>query len=308
MRSAPHSPASKTLSAAAAKVKLWWLAARPKTLTIAVVPVLVGTALAWSEQHAVAVLPMLAALLAAVLIQAGTNLHNDAGDFERGADKDDRQGPPRAIVQGWVSVDGARRAAFLCFLAAFAPGVYLVWAGGWPILLLGLASIAAGVAYTGGPRPIAYTALGDLFVFLFFGLVAVTGSYYLQTFRLNAPALIAAAAIGLLAAAVLVVNNYRDLDSDRRVGKNTLAVRIGRAATRLEYGLLMIMPFVLLVPLYLASGTRGVWLAALLLPWAVSLLRRFTRQPPGPALNGLLAETAQLQLTYGLLLSAGLLL
>lgn len=289
------------------KFQIWWLAIRPKTLSISVAPVLVGTALAWSEQHGVSWAPMLAALLAAMLIQAGTNLHNDAADFERGADDGDRLGPPRVTAQGWVSATAVHRAAALCFALAFLLGIYLVWVGGWPILVLGLASIGAGLAYTGGPQPIAYSALGELFVFLFFGLAAVLGSYYLQTFSLSVPALIAAMAIGLFAAAVLLVNNYRDLDNDRRAGKRTLAVRIGRSAARIEYGLLLLTPFALLLPLQLASGGLA-WLPLLLLPWAISLLRRFVRQAPGPAFNKLLAETARLQLVYALLLGLGVVL
>lgn len=289
------------------KFQIWWLAIRPKTLSISVAPVLVGTALAWGEQQGVSWLPMLAALLAAMLIQAGTNLHNDAADFERGADDSNRLGPPRVTAQGWMSAAAVRRGAALCFVLAFLLGIYLVWVGGWPILVLGLASIGAGLAYTGGPWPIAYSALGELFVFLFFGLAAVLGSYYLQTFSLSVPALIAAMAIGLFAAAVLLVNNYRDLDNDRRAGKRTLAVRIGRSAARIEYGLLLLSPFALLLPLQLASGGLA-WLPLLLLPWAISLLKRFVRQAPGPAFNDLLAETARLQLAYALLLGLGVVL
>lgn len=291
------------------KLHIWWLAIRPKTLSLSVVPVLVGTALAWSEQQEIAWMPMLAALLAAMLIQAGTNLHNDAADFERGADNGDRVGPPRVTALGLASARAVHRAASLFFLLAFLLGIYLVWVGGWPILLLGLASIMAGLAYTGGPRPIAYSALGELFVFMFFGLFAVMGSYYLQTFALSGSALFAAMAVGLLAAAVLVVNNYRDLEGDQRVGKNTLAVRIGRDATQLEFALLLLVPFALLLPLHLLNkGATAVWLPVLILPWALSLLRRFSVQTPGPAFNRLLAETAQLQLAYGLLLSLGLVL
>lgn len=291
------------------KLRIWWLAIRPKTLSISVVPVLVGTALAWSEQQQIAWAPMLVALFAAMLIQTGTNLHNDAADFERGADNGDRVGPPRVTALGLASARAVHRAASLCFLLAFLLGIYLVWVGGWPILLLGLASIVAGLAYTGGPRPIAYSALGELFVFLFFGLAAVTGSYYLQTFALSGSALFAAMAVGLLAAAVLVVNNYRDLEGDQRVGKNTLAVCIGRDATRLEFALLLLAPFALLLPLQLLNnGATAAWLPVLALPWALSLLRRFTVQTPGPAFNRLLAETAQLQFAYGLLLSLGLVL
>ena len=169
------------------------------------------------------------ALLAAVLIQAATNLHNDAADFERGADDPaTRLGPPRATAEGWLEAGQVKRAALGCFAAAFLLGMYLVWVGGWPILMIGVAAIGAGLAYTSGPRPIAYSALGEVFVFLFFGLAAVAGSYYLQVGQVSTLAVLAGAMLGFLAAAVLVVNNYRDRDNDRSAGKITLAVRLGR--------------------------------------------------------------------------------
>lgn len=183
-------------------------------------------------------------------------------------------------------------------------GCYLVWHGGWPILLLGLCSIAAGWAYTGGPRPIAYSALGELFVWLFFGLGAVMGSYYLQTFRLGRNVFVAASMIGLLAAAVIAVNNYRDLDSDRKIGKNTLAVCLGRAGSKVEYGVSMLAPYLML---FIPGCLKVWWLPALTLPWAISLVVLFCRETPGPIFNRLLAQTAQLQLGFGFLLSVGLL-
>lgn len=284
-------------------VVAWWLAIRPKTLTVSLVPVMVGSSLAYAEAGAVLWLPLLAALAAAMLIQVGTNLHNDVSDFERGADGAERIGPARATASGWLAPAAVRRAALACFGLAMLLGVYLVWHGGWPILLLGLGSIAAGWAYTGGPRPIAYSALGELFVWLFFGLGAVMGSYYLQTLRLGWNVIIAASMIGLFAAAVIVVNNYRDLDNDRRIGKNTLAVRLGRLGSRVEYAFLLFAPYLLLPVL----GFGG-WLPALTLPWAVYLVARFWREAPGPAFNRILAQTAQLQLGFGILLSMGLLI
>lgn len=290
-------------------VTAWLLAFRPKTLSISLVPVMVGSSVAYAETGAILWLPLLVALAAAMLIQIGTNLHNDVSDFERGADGDERLGPPRAAASGWLSPAAVRRAAFACFGLAMLLGVYLVWHGGWPILLLGLASLAAGWAYTGGPRPIAYSAFGELFVWLFFGLGAVMGSYYLQTLRLGWDALVAATMVGLFAAAVIVVNNYRDLDSDRKIGKNTLAERLGRSASQVEYALLLLAPY-LLLPL-LAGLTGSGWklgLPLLSLPLAFSLLRRFRSEPPGPVFNRILAQTAQLQLAFGILLSMGLLL
>lgn len=283
----------------------WLLASRPKTLTVSIVPVMVGSSFAYADAHVVLWLPLLAALAAAMLIQVGTNLHNDVSDFERGADGAERIGPARATASGWLVPAAVRRAALACFGLAMLLGVYLVWHGGWPILLLGLGSIAAGWAYTGGPRPIAYSALGELFVWLFFGLGAVMGSYYLQTLRLGWNVLYVASMIGLFAAAVIVVNNYRDLDSDRRIGKNTLAVRLGRQGSRVEYAFLLLAPYLLLLAL---GHLKGGWLPVLTLPWAGFLVLRFWRETPSPAFNRILAQTAQLQLGFGVLLSMGLLL
>ncbi|MCP5425747.1 MAG: 1,4-dihydroxy-2-naphthoate polyprenyltransferase [Gammaproteobacteria bacterium] len=290
--------------------KYWLLAIRPKTLTIAVVPVLVGSTLAWTNNGVMLWSVLIVALLAALFIQAGTNLHNDAADFQRGADHSaTRLGPARATAQGWLSAASVHRGAAVSFTTAAVLGLYLTWQGGWPILAVGLASIAAGLAYTGGPKPVAYSSLGEFFVWLFFGLVAVTGSYYLQTGHLNSPVMLLGALVGMPAAAVLVVNNYRDLDNDRQVGKNTLAVQWGRRASQIEYLLLMGLPFVLL-PLLTWMGIKGFgWLLPYLtLPWAIQLVRRFHRETPGPVFNQLLAGTARFQLAWGLLLCIGLLL
>jgi 1,4-dihydroxy-2-naphthoate octaprenyltransferase len=281
----------------------WWLAIRPKTLSMALVPVLVGAVLAWRDSGQVAWAVSLLAALAALLIQAGTNLHNDAADFERGADTPERVGPPRAVAQGWLAARAVKHAAYAAFACAFVLGIALVWVGGWPILVLGLASLGAGLAYTGGPRPIAYTGMGELFVFLFFGLAAVAGTYYLGTGALSGAALAAGAALGCIAAAVLTANNYRDLDNDRRAGKITLAVRIGRRATRIEYAALLLAPYALLP---LVAHGAAAWLPLLSLPWALWLIVRFARTPPGPAFNALLAHTAQLQSAFGVLLALGL--
>ncbi|HEX6827471.1 MAG TPA: 1,4-dihydroxy-2-naphthoate polyprenyltransferase, partial [Burkholderiales bacterium] len=274
--------------------RAWWLAARPRTLSISVAPVLVGTSIAWFDTAALHLPAALVALACAILIQVGTNLHNDAGDFERGADGPGRLGPPRASASGWLDAGEVRRAAAGCFAAAVALGLYIAWHAGWGIFALGLVSVAAGAAYTGGPRPIAYGPFGELFVWLFFGLVAVLGSYYIQAFSVSWRALAAASLVGLLAAAVIVVNNYRDLESDRQAGKRTLAVRIGRPASRVEYGLLVLAPL-LLAPMVFAGAARS-WAGALplvLLPWGLALVRRLGAGPPGPWLNQLLARTAQ---------------
>jgi len=286
----------------------WWLAMRPKTLSVAASPVLAGAALAWHEHRQFFLLPFLVTLLGALLIQAGTNLYNDAADFERGADTPDRLGPPRASASGWLDPRQVKRAAIAAFVVAFITGQYLVWHGGWGILALGVACIGAGILYTGGPRPIAYGAGGELFVWLFFGLAATLGSYYLQAFTLSGSAFLTANALGLLAAAVIVVNNTRDLETDRRAGKNTLAVRIGRAGCNAEYTALVLLPFALVVPqaLLLPAGARSLAPMAAL-PWALQLARRFRAEPPGRGFNLLLAHTAQLQLAVALLLALGVL-
>lgn len=290
-------------------LRAWLLAARPKTLSVSFAPVLAGTTLAWLETATVSWLPAIMALVAALLIQVGTNLHNDAADFVRGADAPDRLGPARAVASGWLTARQAERAAAGCFSLAFVCGIYLVWHGGWPIALLGLAALASGWAYTGGPRPLAYSGLGEVFVFLFFGLAAVMGSFYLQTFRLDWAAFVVASMLGMQAAAVIVVNNYRDLDQDREIGKNTLAVRLGRERSQVEYGLLLFLPYLLLPVFSSLTGMQwGAALPFLSLPWAMHLLRRFVTEPAGPAFNRILAQTAQLQLAFGSLLTLGILL
>ncbi|HSO07416.1 MAG TPA: 1,4-dihydroxy-2-naphthoate polyprenyltransferase [Pelomicrobium sp.] len=291
------------------RLTAWWLAIRPKTLTVAVAPVACGAALAWHEHRQFFLAPFLVTLVVAVLIQIATNLYNDAKDHERGADTPDRLGPARATASGWLTAREVKRAALGTFAAAFVLGQYLVWHGGWGILLLGVVSIGAGIAYTGGPRPIAYSATGEVFVWLFFGLAATLGTYYLQAFTLSVPAFLTANALGLLAAAVIVVNNTRDLETDTRAGKHTLAVRIGRAACNTEYAALMLLPFALVAaqaPL-LPGGARML-LPLLALPWALALVRRFRAEPPGRGFNRLLARTAALQLAFALLLALALIL
>lgn len=282
--------------------RAWFLALRPCTLPLSLSPVLVGSAAAWHDSGRIAWGPLLAAAVAAALIQIGTNLFNDAGDFLRGTDTPDRLGPPRATAQGWLTPGQVQAGAWTAFALAFLCGVYLAWHGGWPIVAIGLASLAAGWGYTGGPAPIAYRPLGEVFVWIFFGLVAVGGSYYLQTLKLTAPALIVAAMLGLHAAAVITVNNYRDLDGDARNGKRTLAVVLGRPATRGVYAGEMLLPYLLLPLLAADLGWRAA-LPTATLAMAAGLLRQFCSQPVGPAFNRLLAATARLQFLFALLLS-----
>ena len=286
----------------------WWLAIRPRTLSIALVPVLLGSLLGWAQGGPLVADLMLVAMLAAVLIQVGTNLHNDVADYERGADHPaTRLGPPRASAEGWLPACAVRRAACLSFATAALLGGYLVWAGGWVILAIGIASISAGWAYSGGPRPIAYTALGEAFVFVFFGLVAVAGSYYLQTGRLDSVALLMGALVGMPAAAVLVVNNLRDTEQDRLAGRRTIAVLCGAGASRIEYTVLMLLPFVMLA-LLKPVLLRAPWslLTWLTLPWALLLVWRLWRRPVSAALNAQLAATARFQAGLGMSLCVAL--
>ncbi len=284
-------------------LQAWFLALRPKTLTVSLSPVILGTAVAWHFQGRLLWGPLLAAIAAAALIQVGTNLFNDVGDYLRGTDTPDRLGPPRATAQGWLTPAQVKAGAWLAFALALLCGFYLARHGGWPIVFIGLASLAAGWAYTGGPFPIAYRPLGEVFVWVFFGLVAVGGSYYLQTLALGSSALIAGSLIGIHAAAVITVNNYRDLDGDARSGKNTLAVIMGRPATQRVYQFEMLAPYLGLCALIPDLGPAAA-LPLLSLPASLVLVRRFRQTAPGPIFNTLLAQTAGLQLLFALLLAA----
>jgi 1,4-dihydroxy-2-naphthoate octaprenyltransferase len=268
----------------------------------------VGTALACADR-VFAWLPALAALTSALLIQIATNLTNDYFDYVKGVDTVLRRGPTRAAQSGLISLPQLRAGIAVTFVAAMAVGLYLVLVGGWPILVIGLASLASAAAYTGGPLPIGYHGLGDLFVFLFFGLAAVCGTYYVQAQTVTP--LVAAAAIppGALTVAILVVNNLRDIDTDRLAGKRSLAVLIGARYTRLEYLVLLALSYSVPVLLCLASRSSfWVMLPLLTLPLALRLIRTVYHATEGPALNRALAGTANLDLAFSLLLSIGLLI
>lgn len=288
-----------------------WLAAiRPKTLALSVSPVLLGSALAFAERSSFDTWVFLACLLAAMLIQIGTNLHNDAQDFLRGADGDDRLGPPRAVAKGWLSAVQVQRAALMCFAGAFALGIYLVMVGGWPILILGLASLAAGYGYSGGRYPISHSPFGELFVILFFGLGAVLGTYYLQAHELSLSAWLLALMLGMQAAAVLTINNFRDRVQDAQAGRRTLSVITPPAFSRMLYALLMLSPFVLVLVVENLNRS-GHWLLLsswLVLPWALWLVRKLALNREPRLLNPVLAHTAQLQIVFSALLIAGILL
>jgi 1,4-dihydroxy-2-naphthoate octaprenyltransferase len=288
-------------------VRIWLMAARVRTLPAAVAPVLVGTSLA-VQRGVFRPGAFVAALLGALFIQVGTNLANDYSDARRGADAEDRVGPVRVTAGGLVPPRQVLVATYVTFGLAVVCGLYLVAVAGIELLIVGIASIAAGVLYTGGPKPYGYEGLGELFVFVFFGLVAVTGSAFAQLEAWPWEAFVLGVPVGLLASAILVVNNIRDIDSDRRAGKRTLAVRLGRAPARTIYALMIYVAY-LVAPLPWMLGSLGPWLLApwLTLPLAVRLVRTVRRHADGPTLNEALAQTGMLQLAFGLLLSAGVL-
>lgn len=287
-------------------MRAWVMAARPPTLPAAVVPVLVGTAAVFGLGFRA--LPFVAALLASALIQIGTNFANDYFDFHKGADTAERLGPVRVTQSGLIAPDTVRNAMILVFGLAALVGLYLVFVGGWPILAIGLLSIAAGVLYTGGPFPLAYNGLGDVFVFLFFGLVAVCGTAYLHVGGVPAVAAWAALPVALIVTAIIVVNNLRDIDTDRVARKHTLAVLLGRRATRAEY-LLLVAGAYLLLPLGPLLGLASWWalLPLLTLPLAAALVRTVFLVEGRP-LNRALAGTGRLHLVFGVLFAIGLLL
>ncbi len=288
--------------------RIWVMAARLRTLPAAVAPVLVGTALSWTDRD-LRVGGFVAALVGAIFIQVGTNLSNDYSDARRGADTEDRLGPVRVTAGGLVPPRQVLVATYVSFGAAVLCGVYLVYLAGPILLAIGAASILAGVLYTGGPRPYGYEGLGEVFVFAFFGIVAVSGSYYVQAEEVTWEAFVLAVPVGLLASSILVVNNVRDIESDRRAGKLTLAVRLGRECARTLYALMVYGAFVS-APAPWVAGELSAWLLLplVLLPAGFALTRTVRDHADGPTLNLALARTGMLQLGFCVLLSAGLLL
>ena len=284
-------------------LRLWFVAARPRTLPAAVAPVVVGSALAVSE-GVFRPLAFLAALVASVFIQVGTNLSNDYSDARRGADSEDRLGPVRVTAGGLLPPRRVLVGTYVAFGIAVAAGLYLIALVGLELLVVGIASILAGVLYTGGPRPYGYEGLGELFVFLFFGVVAVVGSYYVQTEGLRLEAFALSVPVGLLATEILVVNNLRDIDSDRRAGKRTLAVRIGRARTRRLFVAIVVVALVAPLAIWPALSP-WVLLTALAAPLALPLLRTVSSASDGPSLNTALAGTGRLLGVFSLLLAIG---
>jgi 1,4-dihydroxy-2-naphthoate octaprenyltransferase len=283
----------------------WIMAARPKTLPAAAAPVIAGTAVAYATNN-FNLLPALAALLGALLLQIGANFANDFQDFKKGADTAERLGPTRVTSAGLLTTRQVSNGMWLVFGLAMLDGLYLLTVGGWPIIAIGLASIVAAIAYTGGPFPLGYNGLGEVFVFIFFGLVAVVGTYYVQANTVTALAWWVAIPIGMLASGILAINNLRDLPTDRKVGKHTLAVRFGQAGARAEYFVLLAIAY--LVPLIIwAIGLASFWVLLTWLSFALAWpLIQIVRTQEGRILNKVLGGTGRLELVYSILLALGL--
>jgi 1,4-dihydroxy-2-naphthoate octaprenyltransferase len=288
---------------------IWLMAARPRTLPAAIAPVLVGTAAAIETSDELRIGAFVAALVGSVFIQIGTNLANDYSDAKRGADSVDRLGPVRVVASGLVAPRRVLVATWVAFAVAVAAGIYLAAVAGPLILVVGVVSILAGVLYTGGPRPYGYAGLGEAFVFLFFGLVAVNGSFYVQVERLEWLPFALSIPIGFLSTAILAVNNVRDIDTDRRAGKRTLAVRLGRNRARDLYAALVVGAYVALALAVALTGASAWALLALAsAPLALRPVHAVRTRTDGPTLNAALAGTGALLAAFSLLLTAGLLL
>jgi 1,4-dihydroxy-2-naphthoate octaprenyltransferase len=305
--SRPRRPSDPLAGARPSSARIWLMAARVRTLPAAVGPVLVGTALA-GYLHVFHPLRFVAALVGAIFIQVGTNLSNDYSDARRGADTEDRLGPVRITAGGLVPPRQVLLATYISFGVAVLAGVYLIAVAGWELLLVGAASILAGVFYTGGPRPYGYEGLGELFVFLFFGIVAVAGSFFVQVKHLDWEAFALAVPVGLIAAGILMVNNIRDIETDRRARKRTLAVRLGRTRARGLFAVTIYAAYLLL----LITWVRGPLSPLVMLPWltlpvAAEIVRVVRNRTEGPSLNRALAQTGLLQLASCMLLSVGVL-
>ena len=283
-----------------------WLAlTRPRSLLVAVSPVLAGAALGYLREGAIDVTAALLVLAASVLMQVVTNMQNDVGYTARGGEASGtRTGLPRATANGWLPPRTVRVAIVVTAAVATAIGVALVAYRGWPVLAIGAVSLIAALAYMGGPKPIAYTPFGELTVFVFFGLVAVNGTDWVLTGSVGVITAIASAALGCLAAAALAVNNHRDIAHDADVGRRTFAVTFGAAGSRRLYATLLVVPFVLVVAMAVVARSLSLLLPMALLPSALLLNRDFAHSPPGPAFNGLLFRTFRLELVFSALLAA----
>lgn len=297
---------SATAPARPSKLQAWRAAARPPTLTAAVAPVFVGTGLAVRDD-AFDAGPAVAALVGALCLQVGANFANDVFDYERGADTPDRLGPPRATATGMLSPREVKAGMWLVFGIAALAGAYLAFVGGWPIIAVGVASIVAAIIYTGGPWPVGYHALGDAFTFAFFGLAAVGGTYYVQAGHLTGAAIAVAIPAGCTVTAILVVNNLRDIPTDRATGKRTLAVVLGAGLTRAWFGLLVAVAYVGAFALW-AAGEASPWVALTLPAGIVGLpaFRAVATGVHGAPLNAALKATARFHLAFGAVLALAL--
>lgn len=284
-------------------VKPWFMALRPKTLTAAVVPVIAATALVRFEGYSIVWWVSICALLSATFIQIGTNLVNDAVDFKKGADTEKRVGPQRVTQSGLLSSKQVMFGAMFCFFIAFLLGVPLVIQGGWPIVVIGVISLLLGYGYTGGPFPLAYKGLGDLFVILFFGLIAVGGTFFLHTGTVTTGSMILGLQVGLLATVLIAVNNLRDASQDVLVNKKTLAVRLGPRLARVEIAALVIVTYFLNLFWILSEGAVLTSATLLAVPLGVRLIDGVYKNEPGPIYNEFLATGAKLHLLFGVLIS-----
>ena len=284
----------------------WVLASRLKTLTAAISPVLVGVSLAIHDGEFQPFIAFMT-LLAAVLIQIGANFANDVYDFLNGSDREDRLGPTRATQSGLIPPEDMKKGMWLVFALAICVGFYLASIGGWPIVWIGLASIASAIAYTGGPYPLGYHGWGDVFVFVFFGIIAVPGTYYLQSGFVSYDSILFGIPLGALSTAILIVNNLRDADTDIKSGKRTLAVRFGKTFVKIEYIIMMMVAFV--IPIYILQfwDELSLYIILFLLPISVRLIQSLYNET-GISLNPVLVNTAQFLFHFSILLSIGLIL
>ena len=285
-------------------MKNWLLAIRIKTLTAAISPVIIGSALAYHDGSFKGVIFVII-LIASILIQIGANIANDVYDFEKGSDRFDRLGPIRVTQAGLISPRKMKHGMGIVFSLAICFGALLVNEGGWPIVYIGLASIVAGIAYTGGPYPLGYHGWGDVFVFIFFGLIAVPGTYYLHLGYITKLSIYVGVAMGMLSSALLLVNNIRDIDTDQLSGKKTLAVRIGKNASRVQYMVLILLPFALPIYFWWSYNKMSLLILLFLFPYSIHLIKKIYFLK-GAKLNNLLENTSHFIIMYTLLFSIGL--
>lgn len=289
-------------------LRLWIEAARPQTLAAALVPVLVGASLAF-QAEALNWANTLVALVCAMLIQIGTNFANDYFDFVKGSDTEERIGFRRATASGLITPKQMLNATFITMAMAFFLGLYLVWAAGWVVLVIGVLSLLFGVLYTGGPFPLGYNGLGDVFVFIFFGIVAVMTTYYVNTLEWSEASFWASLAVGALCVNILVVNNLRDVEQDRKSGKRTLGVLFGETALKVEYVLMMMMAFAIPPHFIIQLGYNSwILLPFIALPLAITIVHRIWTEQDKKKLNPMLERTAQFMVIFGVLFSIGILL